>query len=123
MIYQGKAFNGKPTKTTRSHGRYFRSRSRRKPLGSCRVSETQVIEPDANKACKKLANIKCMVEVLLKWLEGMEKNLFKAKIQVGFRGEASVGDAYNQIWFVKSEEKMKLLKKHERSRIVRRHYI
>ncbi|VYS48630.1 unnamed protein product [Arabidopsis thaliana] len=168
MIYQEEAFNGKPAKIARSHGRNFRSRSRRKPLGYCRVSETQVIEPDANKACKKLPNIKCIVEVLLKWLEGMKKNLFKAKSQVGIIFEAKkedildkdedegndgyymdvelhghskdfdarhnkyceiswqeisghgreettrilsqVGDAYNQIWVVKPEEKMKLLK-------------
>jgi len=33
MIYQEEAFNGKPAKIARSHGRNFRSRSRRKPLG------------------------------------------------------------------------------------------
>ncbi|CAA0282891.1 unnamed protein product [Arabidopsis thaliana] len=92
MIYQEEAFNGKPAKIARSHGRNFRSRSRRKPLGYCRVSETQVIEPDANKACKKLPNIKCIVEVLLKWLEGMKKNLFKAKSQVGIIFEAKKED-------------------------------
>ncbi|AEE32494.1 hypothetical protein AT1G49940 [Arabidopsis thaliana] len=92
MIYQEEAFNGKPAKIARSHGRNFRSRSRRKPLGYCRVSETQVIEPDANKACKKLPNIKCIVEVLLKWLEGMKKKLFKAKSQVGIIFEAKKED-------------------------------
>lgn len=50
-----------------------------------------MIEPDANKACKKLPNIKCIVEVLLKWLEGMKKKLFKAKSQVGIIFEAKKG--------------------------------
>ncbi|KAG7556131.1 hypothetical protein ISN44_As11g021990 [Arabidopsis suecica] len=67
-------------------------------LAEAVYQKTQVIEPDANKACKKLANIKSMVEVLLKWLEGMEKNLFKAKSQVGILFEASVGDACQEMW-------------------------
>ncbi|CAE6115303.1 unnamed protein product [Arabidopsis arenosa] len=95
----------KPTNTARSHGKKFKVTVEKKTtriLGNFGWAymqlrdytaakdvywKAQVIEPEG-----MLANIKCM-------------------IQVGFRGEASVGDAYNQIWFVKPEEKMKLLKK------------
>lgn len=69
MIYQGEAFNGKPTKTARSHGRKFQVTIKKE---TCRIlgnlgwaymqqtnygaaeavySKAQQIDPDANKAC------------------------------------------------------------------------
>ncbi|XP_010484196.1 PREDICTED: protein SULFUR DEFICIENCY-INDUCED 2-like [Camelina sativa] len=69
MIYQGEAFNGKPTKTARSHGKKFQvtvEKETSRILGNLgwaymqlrdyTAAETvyrkaQVIEPDANKAC------------------------------------------------------------------------
>ncbi|XP_009111082.1 protein SULFUR DEFICIENCY-INDUCED 2 [Brassica rapa] len=69
MIYQGEAFNGKPTKTARSHGKKFQvtvQKETSRILGNLgwaymqlrdyTSAETvyrkaQVIEPDANKAC------------------------------------------------------------------------
>ncbi|CAH8283006.1 unnamed protein product [Eruca vesicaria subsp. sativa] len=69
MIYQGEAFNGKPTKTARSHGKKFQvtvEKETSRILGNLgwaymqlkdyTSAETvyrkaQVIEPDANKAC------------------------------------------------------------------------
>ncbi|KAF3600922.1 hypothetical protein F2Q69_00033464 [Brassica cretica] len=43
------------------------------------------------------ANLKSIVEGLLKWPEGT-KNLFKAKCHVGIIGEAFVGDAHQEMW-------------------------
>ncbi|CAN0875546.1 Protein SULFUR DEFICIENCY-INDUCED 2 [Linum grandiflorum] len=69
MIYQGDAFNGKPTKTARSHGRKFQVTVQQETcrilgnlgwaymqLGNYSAAETvylkaQLIDPDANKAC------------------------------------------------------------------------
>ncbi|KAJ4914905.1 Protein SULFUR DEFICIENCY-INDUCED 2 [Raphanus sativus] len=69
MIYQGEAFNGKPTKTARSHGKKFQvtvEKETSRILGNLgwaymqlkdyTAAETvyrkaQVVEPDANKAC------------------------------------------------------------------------
>ncbi|KAL3506347.1 hypothetical protein ACH5RR_031729 [Cinchona calisaya] len=69
MIYQGEAFNGKPTKTARSHGRKFQVTIRQETsrilgnLGWAYMQQTnyaaaevvyckaQWIDPDANKAC------------------------------------------------------------------------
>uniref|UniRef100_A0A1J3HZ09 Protein SULFUR DEFICIENCY-INDUCED 2 n=1 Tax=Noccaea caerulescens TaxID=107243 RepID=A0A1J3HZ09_NOCCA len=69
MIYQGEAFNGKPTKTARSHGKKFQvtvEKETSRILGNLgwaymqlrdyTAAETvyrraQMIEPDANKAC------------------------------------------------------------------------
>ncbi|GMP55685.1 hypothetical protein CsSME_00020435 [Camellia sinensis var. sinensis] len=69
MIYQGEAFNGKPTKTARSHGRKFQVTVKQE---TCRIlgnlgwaymqqknyaaaevvyRKAQQIDPDANKAC------------------------------------------------------------------------
>ncbi|KAK3032153.1 hypothetical protein RJ639_034978 [Escallonia herrerae] len=58
LIYRGEAFNGKPTKTARSHGKKFQGN-----LGWAYMQKTnymaaevvyrkaQMIDPDANKAC------------------------------------------------------------------------
>ncbi|GAA0153508.1 hypothetical protein LIER_11727 [Lithospermum erythrorhizon] len=69
MIYQGEAFNGKPTKTARSHGKKFQVTLRQETsriLGNLgwaymqqykyanaevAYSKAQEIDPDANKAC------------------------------------------------------------------------
>ncbi|CAN6883452.1 unnamed protein product [Brassica oleracea] len=69
MIYQGEAFNGKPTKTARSHGKKFQvtvEKETSRILGNLgwaymqlkdyTAAETvyrkaQAVEPDANKAC------------------------------------------------------------------------
>ncbi|CAI0436775.1 unnamed protein product [Linum tenue] len=69
MIYHGEAFNGKPTKTARSHGRKFQVTVKQETsrilgnlgwaymqLGNYSAAEVvyrkaQVIDPDANKAC------------------------------------------------------------------------
>ncbi|XP_042479156.1 protein SULFUR DEFICIENCY-INDUCED 1-like [Macadamia integrifolia] len=69
MIYQGEAFNGKPTKTARSHGRKFQVSIKQETsrilgnLGWAYMQQknyvaaevvyrkAQLIEPDANKAC------------------------------------------------------------------------
>ncbi|XP_010522415.1 PREDICTED: protein SULFUR DEFICIENCY-INDUCED 2 [Tarenaya hassleriana] len=69
MIYQGEAFNGKPTKTARSHGKKFQvtvEKETSRVLGNLgwaymqmrnytaaevAYRKAQVIEPDANKAC------------------------------------------------------------------------
>ncbi|XP_009793952.1 protein SULFUR DEFICIENCY-INDUCED 1 [Nicotiana tabacum] len=69
MIYQGEAFNGKPTKTARSHGRKFQVTIKQETsrilgnLGWAYMQQTnyaaaeivyhkaQQIDPDANKAC------------------------------------------------------------------------
>ncbi|CAN1278636.1 Protein SULFUR DEFICIENCY-INDUCED 2 [Linum perenne] len=69
MIYQGDAFNGKPTKTARSHGRKFQVTIQQETsrilgnlgwaymqLGNYPAAEAvylkaQLIDPDANKAC------------------------------------------------------------------------
>ncbi|KAK9288622.1 hypothetical protein L1049_017082 [Liquidambar formosana] len=69
MIYQGEAFNGRPTKTARSHGRKFQVTVRQETsrilgnLGWAYMQQTnyeaaeavyrkaQMIDPDANKAC------------------------------------------------------------------------
>lgn len=69
MIYQGEAFNGKPTKTARSHGRKFQVTIKKEMcrilgnLGWAYMQRTnyaaaeavyrkaQEIDPDANKAC------------------------------------------------------------------------
>ncbi|KAJ8432554.1 hypothetical protein Cgig2_009318 [Carnegiea gigantea] len=69
MIYQGQAFNGKPTKTARSHGRKFQVSIKQETsrilgnLGWAYMQKTnymaaevvykkaQMIDPDANKAC------------------------------------------------------------------------
>ncbi|XP_022860597.1 protein SULFUR DEFICIENCY-INDUCED 2-like [Olea europaea var. sylvestris] len=69
MIYQGEAFNGKPTKTARSHGRKFQVTIKQETsrilgnLGWAYMQKTnyaaseavyrraQQIDPDANKAC------------------------------------------------------------------------
>ncbi|XP_024019762.1 protein SULFUR DEFICIENCY-INDUCED 2 [Morus notabilis] len=69
MIYQGEAFNGKPTKTARSHGRKFQVTIKQETsriLGNLGwaymqqgnylaaevvYSKAQEIDPDANKAC------------------------------------------------------------------------
>ncbi|CAN8306235.1 unnamed protein product [Cochlearia groenlandica] len=69
MIYQGEAFNGKPTKTARSHGKKFQvtvEKETSRILGNLGWAymqlkdytaaesvyrKAQVIEPDANKAC------------------------------------------------------------------------
>ncbi|CAL5416637.1 hypothetical protein ACSBR2_030734 [Camellia fascicularis] len=69
MIYQGEAFNGKPTKTARSHGRKFQVTIQQETsrilgnLGWAYMQQTnyaaaevvyrkaQQIDPDANKAC------------------------------------------------------------------------
>ncbi|KAA8548454.1 hypothetical protein F0562_000138 [Nyssa sinensis] len=69
MIYQGEAFNGKPTKTARSHGRKFQVTIKRETsrilgnLGWAYMQQAnyaaaevvyhkaQQIDPDANKAC------------------------------------------------------------------------
>uniref|UniRef100_A0A5B7BCH2 Uncharacterized protein n=1 Tax=Davidia involucrata TaxID=16924 RepID=A0A5B7BCH2_DAVIN len=69
LIYQGEAFNGKPTKTARSHGRKFQVTIKRETsrilgnLGWAYMQQTnyaaaeavyrkaQQVDPDANKAC------------------------------------------------------------------------
>ncbi|KAH0905603.1 hypothetical protein HID58_037430 [Brassica napus] len=69
MIYQGEAFNGKPTKTARSHGKKFQvtvEKETSRILGNLGWAymqlkdytaaeavyrKAQVVEPDANKAC------------------------------------------------------------------------
>ncbi|XP_057959161.1 protein SULFUR DEFICIENCY-INDUCED 2 isoform X3 [Malania oleifera] len=69
MIYQGEVFNGKPTKTARSHGRKFQVTIKQETsrilgnLGWAYMQQTnyvaaevvyrkaQMIDPDANKAC------------------------------------------------------------------------
>ncbi|KAM6544714.1 hypothetical protein CsatB_025450 [Cannabis sativa] len=69
MIYQGEAFNGKPTKTARSHGRKFQVTIKQETSrilgnlgwaymqqGNYQAAEVvyhkaQTIDPDANKAC------------------------------------------------------------------------
>ncbi|KAK9140460.1 hypothetical protein Scep_010141 [Stephania cephalantha] len=69
MIYQGEAFNGRPTKTARSHGKKFQVSVKQETsrilgnLGWAYMQKTnyaaaevvyrkaQVIDPDANKAC------------------------------------------------------------------------
>lgn len=69
MIYQGEAFNGKPTKTARSHGKKFQVSIKQETsrilgnLGWAYMQKTnymaaevvyrkaQMIDPDANKAC------------------------------------------------------------------------
>ncbi|GLU08726.1 hypothetical protein SLE2022_256220 [Rubroshorea leprosula] len=69
MIYQGEAFNGKPTKTARSHGRKFQVTIKQETsrilgnLGWAYMQQenylaaevvyrkAQIIDPDANKAC------------------------------------------------------------------------
>ncbi|KAL5702503.1 Protein SULFUR DEFICIENCY-INDUCED 1 [Ranunculus cassubicifolius] len=69
MIYQGEAFNGKPTKTARSHGKKFQVSVKQETsrilgnLGWAYMQQTnyiaaevvyrkaQIIDPDANKAC------------------------------------------------------------------------
>lgn len=69
MIYQGEAFNGKPTKTARSHGKKFQVTIRQETsrilgnLGWAYMQQenylaaeavyrkAQIIDPDANKAC------------------------------------------------------------------------
>ncbi|KAK6929609.1 Tetratricopeptide repeat [Dillenia turbinata] len=69
MIYQGEAFNGKPTKTARSHGKKFQVTIKQETsrilgnLGWAYMQQTnyraaevvyrkaQFIDPDANKAC------------------------------------------------------------------------
>ncbi|CAE5956548.1 unnamed protein product [Arabidopsis arenosa] len=69
MIYQGEAFNGKPTKTARSHGKKFQvtvEKETSRILGNLGWAymqlmdytaaeavyrKAQLIEPDANKAC------------------------------------------------------------------------
>ncbi|XP_042488232.1 protein SULFUR DEFICIENCY-INDUCED 1-like, partial [Macadamia integrifolia] len=69
LIYQGEAFNGKPTKTARSHGRKFQVSIKQETsrilgnLGWAYMQQknyvaaevvyrkAQLIEPDANKAC------------------------------------------------------------------------
>ncbi|XP_062109090.1 protein SULFUR DEFICIENCY-INDUCED 2-like [Humulus lupulus] len=69
MIYQGEAFNGKPTKTARSHGRKFQVTIKQETSrilgnlgwaymqqGNYQAAEVvyhkaQAIDPDANKAC------------------------------------------------------------------------
>ncbi|KAG2278674.1 hypothetical protein Bca52824_061229 [Brassica carinata] len=59
QIYQGEAFNGKPTKTARSHGKKFQvtvqqeiSRLLAKYLSAEAVyRKAQIVEPDANKSC------------------------------------------------------------------------
>ncbi|CAL9238067.1 unnamed protein product [Arabidopsis halleri] len=101
--------------------RNFRSRSRRKPLRFWELwmglyaTKGQQLKTCIGKLPQgMLANIKCMVEVLLKLLEGMD-NIFKAKIQVG--------DVYSQTWFVKPKETYETFEKHERSRNVRRKYM
>ncbi|KAG7556132.1 hypothetical protein ISN44_As11g022000 [Arabidopsis suecica] len=98
QIWMPRLTQVKPTNTARSHGKKFKVTVKKKTtriLGNFGWAYMQLRDYTAAKdVCSKEWN-----------------NLFKAKIQVGFRGEASVGDAYNQIWFVKPEEKMKLLKK------------
>ncbi|KAL8104774.1 protein SULFUR DEFICIENCY-INDUCED 1-like [Apium graveolens] len=69
MIYQGEAFNGKPTKTARSHGRKFQvtikqetsrilgnlgwayMQQKNYPAAEVVYRKAQEIDPDANKAC------------------------------------------------------------------------
>ncbi|XWS13470.1 hypothetical protein CRYUN_Cryun36dG0039800 [Craigia yunnanensis] len=69
MIYQGEAFNGKPTKTARSHGKKFQVTIKQETsriLGNLAWAymqqenylaaeavyrKAQIIDPDANKAC------------------------------------------------------------------------
>ncbi|KAJ0093664.1 hypothetical protein Patl1_25920 [Pistacia atlantica] len=69
MIYQGEAFNGKPTKTARSHGKKFQVTVKQETSrilgnlgwaymqqGNYMAAEVvyrkaQLIDPDANKAC------------------------------------------------------------------------
>lgn len=92
MIYQGEAFNGKPTKTARSHGRKFQVTVQQETsrilgnLGWAYMQQTnyaaaeivyrkaQEIDPDANKACNlcmclikqtKYAEARCVLEKVL----------------------------------------------------------
>ncbi|KAK4847427.1 hypothetical protein QYF36_001752 [Acer negundo] len=60
MIYQGEAFNGKPTKTARSHGKKFQVSVKQETsrLLKCNFmaaevvyKKAQMVDPDANKAC------------------------------------------------------------------------
>ncbi|XP_020573981.1 protein SULFUR DEFICIENCY-INDUCED 1-like isoform X2 [Phalaenopsis equestris] len=67
MIYQGEAFNGKPTKTARSHGKRFQLSIRKETIhgnlgwaymqqnnfvtAEAVYRKAQMIEPDAKKAC------------------------------------------------------------------------
>ncbi|KAM7255089.1 hypothetical protein ACFE04_020330 [Oxalis oulophora] len=53
MIYQGEVFNGKPTKTARSHGRKFQGNMQKgnHVAAEAVYHKAQLIDPDANKAC------------------------------------------------------------------------
>ncbi|KAG7983292.1 hypothetical protein I3843_04G098300 [Carya illinoinensis] len=60
LIYQGKAFNGKPTKTARSHGKRFQVSIKQEisrllksnfMMAGVVCQKAQMIDPDANKAC------------------------------------------------------------------------
>ncbi|KAG2320258.1 hypothetical protein Bca52824_013471 [Brassica carinata] len=111
MIYQGEAFNGKPTKTARSHGKKFQvtvEKETSRILGNLgwaymqlrdyTSAETvyrkaQVIEPDANKACNlcsclikqgKLSEARSVLfrDVLQEKREGFDDDLrLKVRVQ------------------------------------------
>ncbi|KAG6582455.1 Protein SULFUR DEFICIENCY-INDUCED 2, partial [Cucurbita argyrosperma subsp. sororia] len=58
MINQGEAFNGKPTKTARSHGKKFQGnlgwaymQQENHRAAEAVYQKAQIIDPDANKAC------------------------------------------------------------------------